>query len=233
MTFNVFLYRICIPVTYRDYLPVCRSQVCLYGLRQVQVHACTCIFFFLTQTAAAPVPVWKNICAAFWVCLKRLHGLSTSLLFHQSGLNLLLASVCRLEILGQASEPPPVTHQHDFHWHPRAGGAPSGKKKHGGRGSASIQTLLIGLSVSMEPQPQQYCWHGLRHVFDMTLCVQDKAVCEECVQCSVGSFVIGKCLVSKALVLYWTWMVKLSLQSPFFILLNYVFILLFFFTLCH
>lgn len=67
---------------------------------------------------------------------KRRRGLSSlELLSRQLGLNLLLGSVCRLEILGQALEPPPpstlhpVTHQHDFQWSPRAGGAPSGKNK--------------------------------------------------------------------------------------------------------
>lgn len=49
--------------------------------------------------------------------------------------------------------------------------------KHGGRGSASVQTLLIWLSVSMEPQPQRYCWHVLRRVFDKRLCVGHTAVC--------------------------------------------------------
>lgn len=145
--------------------------------------------FFLTQTAAAPVPVWNNICAAFWVCLKRLHGLSAALLFHQLGLNLLLGSVCRLEILGHALEPPPHPPPPPSHTSMTFTGV-QGRvvhlqektNKHGGRGSASVQTLLIWLLVSMEPQPQRYCWHGLRHVFDMSLCVQHKAVCEECVQ---------------------------------------------------
>lgn len=57
-------------------------------------------------------------------------------------------------------------------------------------------------------------------VFNTRLCV--RSVCS----CSVSTFVIGKYLVSKALVLFWTWIDKLSFHSPFFYLVKICFYLI-------
>lgn len=73
--------------------------------------------------------------------------------------------------------------------------------KHGGRGSASVQALLIWLSVSMEPQPQILlacvtAWFSHGSVcWNMRPCMKSVYRDGGC-----SGFVIGKCLPG----LFWT-----------------------------
>lgn len=55
--------------------------------------------------------------------------------------------------------------------------------KYGGRRSASVQTLLFWLSVSMAPQHLWSCRRVLRHDFDMCQCVYD-TICTHEGQCA-------------------------------------------------
>lgn len=76
-----------------------------------------------------------------------------------------------------------MTHQHDFHWRPRAGGAPSGKNKQTWRPWECKCTDPAHLTLS-EYGHQRYWRH--EHVFDM---------CERTVRVLAASS-LGKGLVS-------------------------------------
>lgn len=173
-------------MTCGDYSPVGRSRVCLCVFRQVQVEGLR-VDFFKTQTAAAPVPVWNNICAAVWV-LKRLHAFPAALPLYQLGLNLLLGSACLLEILGQALEPPPppIPPRHTPAWLSLAskGGWCTFRKKHTNMEAVGVQVyrpcsydfqwvqnLSPGNTFGISMFLPRIC------VLNTTLCV-----CEECVQ---------------------------------------------------
>lgn len=67
--------------------------------------------------------------------------------------------------------PPPVTHQHDFHWRPRAGGAPSGKNKQTWRPWECKCTDPAHLTLS------EYGRRWREHVFDMRACVSVQSEC--------------------------------------------------------
>lgn len=69
---------------------------------------------------------------------------------------------------------PPVTHQHDFHWRPRAGGAPSGKNKQTWRPWECKCTDPAHLTLS-EYGRQRYWRH--EHVFDMRACASVQSEC--------------------------------------------------------
>lgn len=69
---------------------------------------------------------------------------------------------------------PPVTHQHDFHWRPRAGGAPSGKYKQTWRPWEYKCTDRAHLTLCEYGRHQRY-WRR-EHVFDMRACVSVQSV---------------------------------------------------------
>lgn len=162
-TFQVLLCR----VSYSDKYGIIQGVRCVCKAGGTLARARV-----LTHTAAAaPVSVWNNIWLECWG-KSALRALSTSW-----GRTLSRALRADWRLQARPWSLPPVTHQHDFHWRPRAGGAPSGKNKQTWRpweckctDPAHMSLSEYGSSAPAILAPWACFWHV--------------SVCSACTECS-------------------------------------------------